>query len=58
MNEAHVKYFNTQIQDKLEQFPRAVEGKAPIKLLLKICLELRILKDAREHFSSNETKTK
>ena len=54
MNEEHVKYFDKQIQAKLEQFPRAIEGKAPIEVLNKICLELRILKDAREHFLYNE----
>jgi len=53
MNEEHVKYFDKQIQAKLEQFPRAIEGKAPIEVLNKICLELRILKDAREHFLYN-----
>jgi hypothetical protein len=53
MNEEHVKYFDKQIQAKLEQLPRAIEGKAPMKRLHKICLELRILKDAREHFLYN-----
>ena len=53
MNEEHVKYFDKQIQAKLEQFPRAIEGKLNRKGLDKICLELRILKDAREHFLYN-----
>ena len=53
MNEEHVKYFDKQIQSKLEQFPRAIEGKLNRKGLDKICLELRILKDAREHFLCN-----
>ena len=43
----HVKYFDKQIQAKLEQFPRAIEGKVPVKELNKRCVELRILKDAR-----------
>jgi len=36
MNEEHVKCFDKQIQAKLEQFPRAIEGKAPIEVLNKI----------------------
>jgi len=50
MNEEHVVYFDKEIQSKLEQFPRAIEGKESIEALNKMCLELRILKDAREHF--------
>jgi hypothetical protein len=50
MNTDPVAYFDILIQKKLEQLPRAIEGKMPIDGLRKICQELRILKDAREHF--------
>lgn len=50
MNTEHVAYFDKLIQQKLECLPRAIEGKAPIERLEEICLQLRILKDAREHF--------
>jgi hypothetical protein len=49
MSKKYVKYFDKEIQGKLEQFPRAIEGKASMKVLKKICLELRILKDARDY---------
>ena len=50
MNTEHVAYFDKLIQQKLKCLPRAIEGKAPIERLEEICLQLRILKDAREHF--------
>ena len=50
MNTEHVAYFDRLIQGKLEQLPRAIEGKAPSERLEKICQELRMLKDAKEHF--------
>tara|TARA_R110000803_G_scaffold76454_1_gene141086 strand:+ start:20403 stop:20570 length:168 start_codon:yes stop_codon:yes gene_type:complete len=50
MNKEHVAYFDKLIQQKLEGLPRAIEGKAPIERLEEICLQLRILKDAKEHF--------
>jgi len=50
MNTEHIKYFDKLIQRKLEQLPRAVEGKAPIEELEKICQEIRILRDAKERF--------
>jgi len=50
MSEEHVKYFDAQIQSTLEQLSRAIEGKVIRRDLDKICLEIRILKDAREHF--------
>jgi hypothetical protein len=43
-----VDFFDKLIQQKLEQLPRAIEGKANQKVLNKICIELRILKDARD----------
>ena len=50
MNEKHIKYFDKEIQNKLEQIPRAITGGASKKVLRKICLELQILKDARALF--------
>lgn len=50
MNKEHVAYFDKLIQDKIEQLPRAIEGKAPLERLEEICMQLRILKDAKEHF--------
>ncbi len=50
MNTEHVAYFDKLIQQKLESLPRAIEGKAPVEKLEEICLQIRILKDAREHF--------
>ncbi len=35
MNTEHVAYFDKLIQGKLEQLPRAIEGKAPIDRLKK-----------------------
>gem|GEM_PF-1321447 len=52
MNE-HVNYFNEEIQSKLEQLPRAIEGNSSKKELKRICREIRILKDAREYFLYN-----
>jgi len=52
MNE-HVNYFNEEIQSKLEQLPRAIEGNSSEKELKRICREIRILKDAREYFLYN-----
>lgn len=54
MNNKHVAYFDKLIQQKLEGLPRAIEGKAPIERLEEICLQLRILKDAKEYFMYNE----
>ena len=48
MKVEYVAYFDKLIQEKLEQLPRAIEGKAPFEVLNEICQELRILKDARE----------
>ena len=47
----HIKYFEKQIQNKLEQLPRAIKGDAPREVLDKILQELDILKDAKEAFS-------
>lgn len=46
----HVAYFDKLIQQKLESLPRAIEGGVPIERLKEICLQLRILKDARGYF--------
>jgi hypothetical protein len=43
-----VEFFNKLIQQKLEQLPRAIEGKANQKVLNQICIELQILKNARD----------
>lgn len=54
--ENHVKYFEKEIQSKLEQLPRAIQGKAPMSRLEKICEEIKILKEAKEHFEHPYTK--
>ena len=51
MNTEQIAYFDKLIQNKLEQLPRAIEGKSPIEVLEKICQELRMLKDAKEQLA-------
>lgn len=53
MKEEHVDYFAKEIQRKLEQLPRGIEGNSPMESLKETCLEIRILKDAKEHFENN-----
>ena len=48
MKVEYVAYFDKLIQEKLEQLPRAIEGKEPFEVLNEICQELRILKNVRE----------
>ena len=48
METEKIAYFDKLIQDKLENLPRAIEGKAPIDVLEKICRELRWLKETKE----------
>ena len=51
MNTEQIAYFDKLIQNKLEQLPRAIEGKSPIEVLEKICQELRMLKYAKEQLA-------
>lgn len=51
---SHVEYFEKEIQSKLEQLPRAIAGNAPRDELDRICIELQILRDAKDHFYSRE----
>jgi len=48
MKTEQIAYFDKLIQQKLENLPRAIEGKAPVEILEKICQELRWLKEAKE----------
>jgi hypothetical protein len=48
METEKIAYFDKLIQNKLENLPRAIEGKASIEVLEKICRELRWLKEAKE----------
>ena len=51
METEQIAYFDKLIQQKLENLPRAIEGKSPIERLEKICRELRWLKEAKEQLS-------
>ena len=48
--EERIAFIDELIQERLEVFPRAIEGKAPTEKLKEICREIRILREAKEHF--------
>ena len=50
MNEKRINYLERLIQEKLEQFPRAIEGGVPTEKLLNMCNELETLKISRDYF--------
>ena len=45
---AKIAYFDKLIQSKLEQLPRAIEGKADKETIEQILKELRWLKEVKE----------
>lgn len=51
LNKDHVAYFDEAIQDMLEQFPRAISGGASLSHLREMNKKLKILKDAKHHFT-------
>ena len=54
----HIKYFEKEIQSKLEQLPRAIRGNAPKEDIDRILLEMDILKDAMQEFENKEFRNK
>lgn len=48
------EYLDKEILNKYKQFPRAIEGKAPKEVLEKICLDIEILKIAKDNFNSSD----
>ena len=50
MNEKRISYLERLIQEKLEEFPRAIEGRVSVKKLYTMCDELETLKISRDYF--------
>jgi hypothetical protein len=47
-------FFLNLYKEKLEEIPRAIEGKAPYKILEKKCKELVYLKEVCEHLNISD----
>jgi hypothetical protein len=52
----HIKFFDNEIEKRLKQVPRAVQG-APKEVTYKLIRDIYILKDAKEIFTKLDTKT-
>ena len=53
MNEKRISYLERLIQEKLEEFPRAIKGGVSIEKLFNISDELETLKISRDYFKYN-----